>query len=56
MVVGKHLPVRQIVTSRQVRDAHLIAIARHHGAILATFDRGAVALAGGVDAVLVPTQ
>jgi uncharacterized protein len=46
----------RIVGHRQVTDAHLLALARRHGARLATLDRGVTALAGeGASAVvLVP--
>ena len=36
----------RIVGHRQVTDAHLLALARRHGARLATFDRAVTALAG----------
>lgn len=38
---------------QQVTDAHLVALARHHGAVLATFDRAVRAL-GADDVVLIP--
>lgn len=45
----------RIVTCRQVTDAHLLAVARRHGARLATLDRGVSRLAGdsAADVVLV---
>jgi toxin-antitoxin system PIN domain toxin len=45
-----------IVGHRLVTDAHLLAIARHHGARLATLDRGVKVLAGAspADVVVVP--
>jgi toxin-antitoxin system PIN domain toxin len=48
--------VTRVVTYRSVTDAHLLALARRHGARLATFDRGVRALAGrdAEDVVLVP--
>lgn len=42
----------RVVTYRLVTNAHLLALARRHGARLATLDRGVKALAGGVDDVL----
>lgn len=53
-VVGSYLTPEQVATYRQVTDAHLLAVARRHGARLATLDRGVAALAGGDDLVLVP--
>lgn len=35
-----------VISYRQVTDAHLLAVARRHGARLATLDRGVLALAG----------
>jgi uncharacterized protein len=35
-----------IIGHRQVTDAYLVALARHHGARLATLDRGLAALHG----------
>jgi toxin-antitoxin system PIN domain toxin len=54
LVVGAHLASERVATYRYVTDAHLIAVARSHGARLATLDRGVAALAGGEDVVLVP--
>ena len=54
LVVGPHLAAERVATYRQVSDAHLLALARRHGARLATIDRGVSALAGGDDLVLVP--
>jgi len=54
MIVGKYLAPEQVATYRQITDAHLLAVARRHGARLATLDRGIAALAGGEDLVLVP--
>lgn len=54
LVVGAYLAPEQVATYRQVTDAHLLAVARRHGARLASLDRGVVALAGGDDLVLVP--
>ena len=42
------VPHDRLVGHRQVTDAHLIAIARHHGATLATLDAGMVSLAPDV--------
>ena len=46
----------RITSYRLVTDAHLLAVAREHGARLATFDRGVATLAGtgARDVVLVP--
>ncbi|MBI3157659.1 MAG: PIN domain-containing protein [Burkholderiales bacterium] len=41
-----------VIGHRQVTDAYLAALARHHGAKLATFDRGLVALHPDVGAAL----
>ncbi len=54
LVVGSYLTVERVAAYRQVTDAHLLALARRHGARLATLDRGIAALAGGEDVVLVP--
>lgn len=35
-----------VIGHRQVTDAYLVALARHHGGRLATFDRGLAALHG----------
>ena len=35
----------EVATHRLVSDAHLLALAKRHGCVLATFDRGAAALA-----------
>ncbi len=47
---------RRLVGHRQVTDAHLLALARRHGARLATLDRAVRAMAGqeAGDVVLVP--
>ncbi len=39
-----HVHWRGVIGHRQVTDAYLAALARHHGAKLATFDRGLAAL------------
>jgi predicted nucleic acid-binding protein len=54
LVVGPHLAAERVATYRQVTDAHLLALARRHGARLATIDRGIATMAGGEDLVLVP--
>jgi toxin-antitoxin system PIN domain toxin len=54
LVVGSHVPAERMATYRQVTDAHLLALARRHGARLATIDRGVGTLGGGDDLVLVP--
>lgn len=54
LVVGDHLSPERVTTYRQVTHAHLVAVARRHGARLVTFDRGVGALAGGRDVELVP--
>lgn len=53
-VVGRSMPSAPMSTHGQVTDAHLLSVARRHGARLATLDRGIAALAGGRDVVLVP--
>jgi uncharacterized protein len=54
LVVGAYLGTERVVNHRQVTDAHLLAVARRHGASLVTLDRGIAALAGGEDVVVVP--
>jgi len=44
----------RVVSHAQVTDAHLVAVARRHGARLATFDRGIEALADPGEIVLIP--
>lgn len=43
-----------VIGHRQVTDAYLVALARHHGGRVATFDKGLAALHGD-DVVLVGT-
>lgn len=45
-----------VVSYKQVTDAHLLAVARRHGARLVTLDRGALALAGKqpADVLVIP--
>jgi predicted nucleic acid-binding protein len=38
---------RKIQGHKQVTDSYLLALARHHNGVLATFDRGIEALAAG---------
>ncbi len=40
------VPHERLVGHRQVTDAHLIGLARHHGAVVATFDQAMAALGG----------
>jgi toxin-antitoxin system PIN domain toxin len=54
LVVGAYLGTERVASYRHVTDAHLLAVARRHGAQLATLDRGIAALAGGQDVVVVP--
>ena len=54
LVVGAYLGVARVASYRHVTDAHLVAVARRHGASLATLDRGIAALAGGADVIVVP--
>lgn len=54
LVVGTYLDAQRVASYRHVSDAHLVAVARRHGASLATLDRGIAALAGGADVVVVP--
>src|SRR5487761_1453726 len=59
LVIGKgRLPAERVVTPRLVTDAHLLALARRHGARLVTLDRGVAAMAGheASDVVLVPVS
>ena len=58
-VIGKeYLPAERVVTHRLVTDAHLLALARRHGARLVTLDRGVATMAGheASDVVLVPVS
>ncbi len=53
-VLGEQIDPARVVTHSLVTDAHLLAVARRHGARLATLDRGVTALVGGAaDVVLV---
>jgi len=54
LVVGEYLGTHLMASYRHVTDAHLLAVARRHGASLATLDRGLAAFAGGTDVVVVP--
>ena len=54
LVVGAYLRAERVASYRHVTDVHLLAVARRHGASLATFDRGIATLAGGEDVTLVP--
>lgn len=56
LVIGEYVAMDRLATHRQVTDAHLLAVARRHGARLATLDRGVAMLAGGDDVVLVPLR
>ncbi len=47
------LPRDRLVGHRQVTDAHLLALSRHHRGSLATFDRGLATLARGLEATTV---
>lgn len=53
LVVDDHAGTEQIATHRQVTDLHLLALARRHGARLATFDRALSAMSV-TDVLLVP--
>jgi toxin-antitoxin system PIN domain toxin len=54
-VLGGQIDSARVVTHSLVTEAHLLAVARRHGARLVTLDRGVTALAGGAagDVVLV---
>lgn len=54
LVVDQPPDAARVVTHRQVTDAHLLAVARRHGAVLASFDRGIEALDPAGVLVLVP--
>jgi len=54
LVVDSHLSMNRVVTQAQVTDAHLVALARRHGARLATFDRTIEAFAGPDNVELIP--
>lgn len=49
-----NVPVRGVIGHRQLTDAYLAALSRHHEAKLATFDKGMAAFHKGV-VELVPT-
>jgi uncharacterized protein len=52
MVVDEHVERERVVAHRLVTDAHLLAVARRHGARLATLDRGVATMAGHPDDVV----
>jgi uncharacterized protein len=54
LVLGTQVVRNRVATHRQVTGAHLLALARRHGARLVTLDRGVGSLAGDEDVVLVP--
>ncbi len=55
LVFGGRFDVGRLQSHRHVTDAHLLALARSHGAHLATLDRGVPAVAGdGEGVILVP--
>ena len=54
LVVGTYLGAARVASYRHITDAHLLAVARRHGATLATLDRGIAAFAGGPDVAVVP--
>jgi toxin-antitoxin system PIN domain toxin len=57
LVVGEHLEPGRLLDHRHVTDAHLLAVARRHGARLATLDAGIPAMAGsGGDVILLPVS
>ena len=53
LVVGGYVGVERVASYRHVTDAHLLAVARRHGASLVTLDRGIAALGGGEDVIVV---
>lgn len=53
LVFGEHLDPSRLQNHRHVTDAHLLAVARRHGARLATLDSGMPAIAGDGELVLV---
>jgi hypothetical protein len=53
LVVGSGREPTHLTGHQQVTDAHLLAVAEHHGAGLATFDRAVRALADRPQAVTV---
>lgn len=55
-VLGNQVDPARVLGYRQVTDAHLLAVARRHGAALTTFDSGCLALAdGAADVVVIST-
>jgi toxin-antitoxin system PIN domain toxin len=55
LVVGSEVDIARVGSYRMVTDAHLVAVARRHGARLATLDRSVAALGSDGDVVVVPT-
>jgi toxin-antitoxin system PIN domain toxin len=55
LVVDAPLDPTRVVTHAQVTDAHLVAVARRHGAMLATFDRAIESLGSPDSVVVIPT-
>ncbi|MCL2467755.1 MAG: PIN domain-containing protein [Micrococcales bacterium] len=49
------VPLSAVIGHRQVTDAYLVALARHHSSTLATFDQG-LALAYPADVVLIASK
>jgi toxin-antitoxin system PIN domain toxin len=57
LVFGEHVDAARARSHRHVADAHLVALARRHGARLATLDAGLPALVGdGESVILVPVE
>jgi predicted nucleic acid-binding protein len=54
LVFDDPLDTTRVVTHGQVTDAHLLALAHRHGAVLASFDREIASLAARDAFVLVP--
>jgi toxin-antitoxin system PIN domain toxin len=52
LVFGEHFDPSRLQNHRHVTDAHLLAVARRHGARLATLDVGIPAIAGDGEAVI----
>lgn len=55
-VLGEVVPPERVASHRQVTDAHLLALARRHGARLATLDRGVASLGVSESFVLIAAE
>ncbi len=56
LVFDEAVDPTRVVTHRQVTDAHLLALATRHGAVLASFDQGLESLAAPDTLALIPFE